>query len=450
MYPKPPVTRTGRSGRRGTRLKSLAVVGVITLGFAGAAISAALPASADPAFNFVGVGSDVTENVMDYFAGQTSGGIIGSYDAVNPATGAIGENITGGIVGAGGAQENCSFTRPNGSGQGFNALDYSLNPSTTLAQKAVPPQAGCITFDRSSSAPGSGISTGPGVLDTSGGLIYVPFALDAVTDATGPSSAISVTTQCDGPLTPAGDTCSSTTGLGTITYNTTPAKIVNAGLFTVANLQTLYGSCATVTVNGVTYNPATATSGQQQIDLYVPQSGSGTLSFWESKMGVTAVQSCWHQTIVAGPATGVATQQDDGTALASDPDGIMPMAISHWIAMSNAVVIPDVRYGDVLQPVVVSGTAVQPVVGGSLNTNFPFNREVYNVMPYNEVVNSSGDTAFNPVLAGLFVGTSSALCQSSFTIEDLGLATLPVSSQPDTCGSTASSLRVQETNNGPS
>jgi hypothetical protein len=259
-----------------------------------------------------------------------------------------------------------------------------------------------------------------------------------------------VTTQCDGPLTPAGDTCSSTTGLGTITYNTTPAKIVNAGLFTVANLQTLYGSCATVTVNGVTYNPATATSGQQQIDLYVPQSGSGTLSFWESKMGVTAVQSCWHQTIVAGPATGVATQQDDGTALASDPDGIMPMAISHWIAMSNAVVIPDVRYGDVLQPVVVSGTAVQPVVGGSLNTNFPFNREVYNVMPYNEVVNSSGDTAFNPVLAGLFVGTSSALCQSSFTIEDLGLATLPVSSQPDTCGSTASSLRVQETNNGPS
>src|SRR5580692_2859934 len=150
MYPKPPVTRTGRSGRRGTRLKSLAVVGVITLGFAGAAISAALPASADPAFNFVGVGSDTTENVMDYFAGQTSGGIMGSYDAVNPVTQVADENITGGIVGAGGAQENCSFTRPNGSGQGFAALDYSFNTSTTLAQLAAPPQAGCVSFARSS------------------------------------------------------------------------------------------------------------------------------------------------------------------------------------------------------------------------------------------------------------------------------------------------------------
>jgi hypothetical protein len=153
---------------------------------------------------------------------------------------------------------------------------------------------------------------------------------------------------------------------------------------------------------------------------------------------------------VAGPATGVAVEEHDGTALASDPNGIAPISIAKWIAFSNGVVTPDVRFGDILQPIVVSGTAVQPVVSGTLNDNFPIVREVYNVMAYNEVVNSSGDTAFNPTLAGLFVGTGSALCQSTTTIQVLGFGTLPSPSTLDNCGSTANSLRVQETNNGPS
>jgi hypothetical protein len=419
MNPKPPVTRTGKSGWLGhqtTRLKSLAVAGAVTLGFAGAVFAAAAPASADPAFQFVGVGSDTTQSVMDYFAGQTSGGIIGSYDAVNPTSNVADETITPGVAGSGGAQQNCSFTRPNGSGQGFKALDYSYNTSTTLAQLATPPQAGCLAFSRSSGAPGSGTSasTGPGILNTSGNLVYIPFALDAVTDATGPTTAISETTQCNGPTTPAGFTCSSTTGLGTVTFTTTPTTIANAGLFTLANLQSLYGTCTATVVNGVTYNP----NAGGNIDLYAPQNGSGTLSFWESKMGVTAVQTCWHQTIVAGPATGVVT--------------------------------PDLRHGDILQPIVVGGTAVQPISGGSLNVNFPIVREVYNVVAYNEVVNSTGDTAFNPTLAGLLAGSGSALCQSSFTIANLGFGTLPSPSTADSCGSTANSLRVQETNNGPS
>jgi phosphate transport system substrate-binding protein len=449
MYPKPPVTRTAKSGwhgRRATRLKSLAVVGALTLGFAGAAFAAAIPAMADPAFQFVAVGSDTTENVMDLFAGQTSGGIVGSYDAVNPVSQVADEIITPGVAGAGGTQLNCSFTRPNGSGQGFAALDDSLNQSTTLAQLATPPGAGCIQFSRSSGGPGSATkaSSGPGVLDTSGGLVYIPFALDAVTDATGPTTAISETTQCNGPDTPAGFTCSSTTGLGTVTFTTTPTHITNAGQFTLANLKTLYGSCANVTVNGVTYNPNTASSGQQQIDLYAPQNGSGTLSFWESTMGVTAVQSCWHQTVVAGPATGVSVEEHDGSALASDPNGIAPISIAKWLAMSNGVVSPDVRHGDILQAI----GGVAPVVSGNLNTSFPVVREVYNVMSFNEV--TSGQSGFSPVLAGLFAGSGSALCQSTFSIEQEGFGALPSPSTPDNCGSTANSLRVQETNNGPS
>jgi hypothetical protein len=442
MYPKPPVPRTGKSGWLGhqtTRLKSLAVVGALALGVAGAALAAAGPASADPAFTFVGVGSDTTENAMDLFAGQTSGGIIGSYDAVNPVTQVADEIITPGVAGTGGAQQNCSFTRPNGSGQGFKALDFSLNTSTTLGQLTVPPQAGCLAFSRSSGAPGSVAATGPGALDTAGALVYVPFALDAVTDATGPATATSETTQCVSTTAGCGSVVS---GIGTITFTTTPTAITTASQFTLANLKTLYGTCANVTVGGVTYNPTTATTGQTQINLYAPQAGSGTLSFWESSMGVTAVQSCWHQTIVAGPAVGISVEEHDGSALASDPNGIAPISIAKWLAMSNGVVTPDVRHGDVLQS--IGGTS--PFSSGNLNTSFPITREVFNVMPYGEITTGGSN---NPVLTGLFAGTGSALCQSAFTIEEEGFGLLSTST-PDQCGSTANSLRVQETNSGPS
>jgi hypothetical protein len=67
-------------------------------------------------------------------------------------------------------------------------------------------------------------------------------------------------------------------------------------------------------------------------------------------------------------------------------------------------------------------------------------------MSYGAVTSGAGN---NPVLTGLFAGPGSALCQSAFTIEEEGFGVLPSSSTPDQCGSTANSLRVQETNNGP-
>jgi hypothetical protein len=78
-------------------------------------------------------------------------------------------------------------------------------------------------------------------------------------------------------------------------------------------------------------------------------------------------------------------------------------------------------------------------------------REVYNVMAYNEVVNSSGDTSYNATLSGLFDTTNSSLCQSNFTISELGFGNLPNpvgTTFSDLCGSTASSLRVQMNNTG--
>jgi len=548
MLSKPPIARTGKSGwlgQRATRLKSLVVVGAVSLGFAGAAIAAAVPASADPAFQFTEVGSDTIQNMMDFFAGQVGGGIIGTYDAVNPLSQTAGEIITPGIASATtpGASLNCSYTRPNGSGGGFKAMDFSYNPSTTLGQAAVAPQAGCITMSRSSGAPGSvsGTAGTPGALLGTGNFVYVPFAVDAVTYATGGTTASSQTIKCNGPTTPTGFTCSSTTGQGTVTFTTTPTTISQTADFTVAQLQTLYGTCSSVTVGGTTFNPGTsftysataaspavftttaasnltagttvtlsggtaptgftngtpyfvvaptattfelaATSGGTPInstttgsgtvtaagnvDLYAPQPGSGTLSFWQTTMGVTAPQACWHQTIIAGPGTGIAVEEHDGAALASDPNGIAPNSIAKWVAMNNGVTTPDVRHGSLLQSITVGTTVVPPTSGGAMNvagcltgasfnqaTCFPITREVYNVVDFFEVVNTPppagqvGNPAFNPVLAGLFASTSSTLCRSTFTISNLGFGNLPTANSAfaDQCGATTSLLRVQMNN----
>jgi hypothetical protein len=203
------------------------------------------------------------------------------------------------------------------------------------------------------------------------------------------------------------------------------------------------------------------------VDLYAPQPGSGTLAFWELTFNLTAPAACWHQSIVAGPGTGIAVEEHDGSAIASDPNGIEPISIARWVSASTGVTT-DLRHGDVLQSMTSSGTT--PVVvpplngGGTINvagclagssfnqsTCFPLTRELYNVMDYYEVVNTAptgtNNAAFNPVLAGLFVGSGSGLCHATFTIENQGFfPILPNSAFTDACGATANSLRVQMNN----
>jgi hypothetical protein len=441
MNPKPPVTRTGTSGwlgHRVTRLKSLAVVGAVTLGFAGAGLAIAGPASADPGTSYVVVGSDTTQDVVNGWAAVVSNGTVGSWNAVNPVTATAHEIITPAKALAGGSFTSCSFTRPNGSTEGFNALDFSGNQSSTLTQLASPPGAGCIDISRSSAGPGINTS-GPGSLDQSGNLIYIPFALDAVTGATGPTtSGQTTTTKCVSTTTGCGSN-------GTITFTVPVTNITTADQFTVADLKTLYASCGTVTEGGVTYNPVSAGAGQQQIDLYAPQSGSGTLKFWASTLGfsATSLPTCVHQTILTGDAVGVSVEEHDGSAVASDPNGYTPFSIAQWIAQKNG--FNDRRHTAILHMI----NGISPFNGTKLNTSFPIVREVYNVTAYDAVVNT-GDGKFDPVLAGLLAGTGSSLCGSTFTINQYGFAALPSPATPDACGSTANSLRVQQTNTGPS
>jgi hypothetical protein len=285
-------------------------------------------------------------------------------------------------------------------------------------------------------------------------LVYIPFALDAVAGATGPASAVSGTTiEC----TVAND-ANCTNGFDT-NYTVPATNIAQASMFTTAELHTLY-NCVPgttspndfVTVNGVNYFPngdaASGPTGQtnQNIDLYAPQSGSGTLKFWASKLtfSATAPPSCVHQQIVSGPAAGLTVEEHDGTAYASDPNGYGPFSIAQWLAQKNG--IDDRRHQAVLQN--IDGTT--PLnASGKLNTSFTFTREVYNVMQYGVVVSGAGISGqtFDPILSGLFAGGTSALCQNAFLIGKYGFATLS-SSTTDLCGATSSAtgLRVQELN----
>ena len=168
---------------RNRKVRSLLAAGSVLVAVGGLAFAQAVPAHADPTETLVVVGSDTIQDVWNAFTTQAMApGLAGSYNATNPATGAINEPIT---PTDGWAVQNsivpnptaanplapgtCSFERPNGSGQGVASLRLALNASSTNASKAPGPVGlGCVDIARSSSVP-----------DVAGtALSYVPFGID--------------------------------------------------------------------------------------------------------------------------------------------------------------------------------------------------------------------------------------------------------------------------------
>jgi ABC-type phosphate transport system substrate-binding protein len=370
---------------------SLAAAGIVGL--------MASPASADPATTYVATGSDTIQDVMNGMAGIVGAGILGSWDAFNPGSTLQppGTLIVHDMINP---KANCHFSRPNGSGEGLSALRKSINPAG-VGDPAKPlpvmPQAGCVDVARSSSGPSSTVKT------TTGVLVYIPFALDAVAPATGGTTNI---TQADN--------------------------------FTKAQLQGLY-QCTPQLVGGVTYDPnSPPATGNTPIHLYIPQPGSGTRSFWEGQMGITEDSSgnppiCVHDHSVVD---NTAVEEHDGTVLSGDPAGIGPFSIAQWIAQSNGH--NDRRHGAVLRNL----NGVTPISSGVLNTAYPITREVFNVMLINRV--TPGDPSFDQGLYDIFVtapGHNSIVCSQTLSILDFGFAPLSAST-PHTCGQVASDLRA--------
>jgi hypothetical protein len=100
-------------------MKTLAVIAAAVIGLTALTVIHAGPASADPSCRYTMVGSEVTEDVMNAFALDQGGNELCSWDAVNPVTGVPHEIIV--------TSPSCSFTRPDGSTEGENALRKSTN-----------------------------------------------------------------------------------------------------------------------------------------------------------------------------------------------------------------------------------------------------------------------------------------------------------------------------------
>ena len=445
-------------GRRA--LKSAVVAGTVIASLSGLLLSQT-PAFADDNTIFVAVGSDTTQDIMNQFSLDLGGNTLGSQYATNQVSQAVHEVITpakearnaDGTPNPLAAQQNCSYDRPNGSGEGQAALRLAINAASTAAAPggANPPQVGCIDIARSSSAPGSNAST-------SGQLIFIPFGLDDVTGATGSTAATAPTATTAGTSTvPAG--CSNAAGATTNACVATPASnlVPTSGTganqapgFTLAQLQAMYSAgTPEQATNGLTYNPAggptALQAGQIAIDLYIPQSGSGTRNFWATTMGIsnTTLPAWVFDHIQADGGNTVASfvnaqvEEHDGTAVTVDPNGFMPFSVAQYIAQTNG---HNARFH---QAIVAQVNGVAPIVSGALNTSFPINREVYNVVQFDRVVQQN-DGHFDAQLAKLLVGGTSTLCRDSATITGYGFGLLSASTT-DTCGSTAATLRAYAT-----
>jgi len=154
----------------------------------------------------------------------------------------------------------------------------------------------------------------------------------------------------------------------------------------------------------------------------LPQSGSGTRSFWLGKLGITEAQitdktyPCLLPKSQGG--TGVEyTQEHDGRQLKANE--IQPYSIAVWQAQATGAA-PDRRGMSVLG--VLDGKA--PTL---LNSSSTLTRNVYNVVPTDKVLDT------NSTEYKVFVGKDSLLCQETATIGQQGFGTIG-----DTCGDTSS------------
>jgi hypothetical protein len=417
-----------------SRLVSVAAAATLTVGFAGFGLAmTAGPALADPTCQEAAAGSDTIQDVMNQYSVDLTGNLLCSFNATDPVSQAAlapvsyirGPNATQ-------PQTTCAYTRANGSGDGQIALRESINPNTTATPYGTAAEQGCVDIARSSSSP-----SGSGAQSTSGALIFIPFAEDAVTGAIGPATGGTVQ-GIFGPVT------------------TVATALTTTNMFTLTDLKTLYTSCGEVTEGGVTYWPfetgVTQPANTQRIDLYVPQSGSGTRNFWASTLGFSssALDPCISATIDQGSLSGTAVEEHDGEAVATDNDGYMPFSIAQWVSQSKHTtgdaIDLDRRYGAQLQDIGGIAPFTGTVPNESMNSAFPVNREVYNVVEGCRVTTSAplpftGATcSIDPNLQSMLVGAGSSLCQDALTVINYGFALLPNSNEPDACGSTATSL----------
>jgi hypothetical protein len=415
------------------------------------------PAQADPTAgvygDLVGTGSDTTQDIMNGLSAAlginpaTDNRYIASYDAA-PGSGAGSEaadcataddKIT--------PQESGgpTFVRPNGSSNGRDTLRAAIGQASTASVKSfacglsggsgvtlnATDIAGAVHFARSSSGPSAGDTTAIGV------LAYVPFAKDAVGVAVSPTSKIPALT------------------FGTAAVNTsvggTTGKVESTlyAIYTCKATQVIVPSSGSTFLANDDYVEQAGEVGHP-LKVYIPQSGSGTRSFWIAKFNVSeanitanaANASCLESTISGGDNDGVGVQEHSGLAVGSDDYAITPFSVPQFVAQSNGVEGVTSRInGAVLKAVgginPTTGTAPNLAMNSTFTTaaaTSMLGRLVYNIVPSRELDDPTSLTH------EVFAGRDSLLCSATATIRTYGFAPLTAASGASSCGFT--NLRV--------
>jgi hypothetical protein len=353
--------------------KIVATVAALGCGFAAFSTGAAV--QAEPVSNSYSiVGSDTLEDVVNAIVNGTAitgatvrvtqnGATLGSFDATGtPYV----------ITKPGGVR----FSRPNGSGEGFNALSSSMYEGATASNNlftsatfqgvgavnatgsASMPEGlknvnvfGQVDISRSSSTdPKSSSRTGT---EADALIVRVPFARDAIALAFTPTLAAAVCAA--GQDGDAGTAC--------VPY------------LTALQLKSLFETTDAspfVTI-GTTNVPAKGV---------VPQSGSGTRKDFLSKISVTDGGALAAAVTAGRVAVG---QEHDATVAAMTGDAVMPMSASRWIAMQNkasfnksgTAVLGSVYTATTLGASPVSGTAPALTPNATYYDDTTWGRDVF-------------------------------------------------------------------------
>lgn len=318
-----------------TITKATIVVG-LSAGVVAALSGTALadPSSTPSAASIVAVGSDTTQNVFNQFSTD--------YNATSPAKNLYSFNATDGTSSPSNItpKTGCSTTtvRPNGSGAGISALKANARPTGDTTNY-------CIDIARSSRGPQSGDGTA---------ISFVRFAQDAVTWSATSTSA---------------------------KPTNAPASLSNT------ELKAIYSCDASLLGGGATgpvkWNQVGGTSTNAVVPV-LPQSSSGTRSFFLSAIGSPTLGSC-----VQGTST--TPEENEGTDTifsgTNSQDLVFPYSVAVYLAQSQNGHDTGRQGNQVLGSAENGSTVIPPTTGTAPNKTINSNlgqvgltRFVYNVV----------------------------------------------------------------------
>ncbi|WP_052744228.1 type 2 periplasmic-binding domain-containing protein [Streptomyces odonnellii] len=182
-----------------------------------------------------------------------------------------------------------------------------------------------------------------------------------------------------------------------VTVAVRSSSVLNDGFgFTTAQLRDIY-TCLKTTHNGIALKPL------------LPQAGSDVRAFFLGKIGVAESQvgACVNSALIP---------ENDGTILA-DNGNVVPYSVPKYIAQTNGVVID--RHG--LAVLTRVDAAAPRTANGKLNIAFPYNRDVFNVVP---TARLAGGATPDADLISAFVSASSKVCAQTAVIEAYGFGVI--------------------------